>query len=254
VRIYVAGTVAVELPLVIISERDLPGSQGRTILAMLAAEHRRPLSRHQIADELWPGGLPRSWETALRAVISKLRTALAAGAAGEDLIDNAFGCYQLRCPPGFWLDLEAAAAALHAAETDLARADAAAAAVNAKVACLITSRPFLPGVSSPWVLNQRERIANLHVAARECLAEALAQTGDYAGSARSAQAAIAIDPYREALHQRLIRSRAQAGDRIGAARAFACYSHLLATELGISPTPATVAIYQQSLAIAGQIG
>jgi DNA-binding SARP family transcriptional activator len=248
VRIYVTGPVTVEAGQTIIHERDLPGSQGRTVLAMLTVEHRRPLSRDQLADELWPDRLPRSFQTALRAIVSKIRAALAAGGAGHDLIGNAFGCYQFRLPPDGWLDSESAARALHAAQTDLARGKAMTASVNAIVTCLICSRPFLAGVYSPWVCRQRVRLANLHVEARECLAEALAQTGDFADAARSAEAALMIDPYRETPHQLLIRSRALAGDRTGAARAFARYRELLGRELGIGPTPETVAIYQESLA------
>jgi len=60
---------------------------------MLAVEHRRAIARDELADELWPEQPPRSWETALRAVVSKLRTALSAsGVAADNLIANAFGC------------------------------------------------------------------------------------------------------------------------------------------------------------------
>lgn len=118
------GSLTVEVGEAVVRERDLPGSQGRTVLAMLAVEHRRPLGRDELADELWPDRLPPSWETALRAVVSKVRTSLGAAGLEPDLIGNAFGCYQLRRPRDSWLDLEAAAGALHTAETELARGDA----------------------------------------------------------------------------------------------------------------------------------
>jgi hypothetical protein len=51
------------------------------------------VAREELADELWPRELPRSWETALRAVVGKLRATLAASGIREDrLIANAFGC------------------------------------------------------------------------------------------------------------------------------------------------------------------
>jgi SARP family transcriptional regulator, regulator of embCAB operon len=247
VRIYVVGSLTVEVGEALVRERDLPGSQGRTVLAMLAVEHRRPLGREELADELWPERLPPSWETALRAVVSKVRTSLGAAGLEPDLIGNAFGCYQLRRPRDSWLDLEAAAGALHAAETELARGDAAAAATSATVTCLICSRPFLPGVYSPWVLGTRERVAGLHLRARECLAEAFAELGEFSRSAHAAETALRIDPYREPLYQRLIRSRALAGDRVGAARVFARYRDLLARELGLEPTAETVAVYREAV-------
>src|SRR5258708_10865199 len=39
----------------------------RLALAMLVVERQHPVSRDQLAGELWPDGLPRSWETALRS-------------------------------------------------------------------------------------------------------------------------------------------------------------------------------------------
>src|SRR5262249_4617917 len=113
VRICVAGSLTVEDGEAVLRERDLPGNQGRPVLAMLAVEHRHPLSRDQLADELWREGLPRSWETALRAVVSKVRAAFER-AGLRPMIESAFGCYQLHVGNGT-LDLELAADALHRA-------------------------------------------------------------------------------------------------------------------------------------------
>ena len=230
-----------------VHERALPGNQARVALAMLAVEHRHPLSRDQIADELWGDRLPPSWDTALRSVISKVRAALGAGGVPPDLITNAFGCYRLRLGGG-WLDLDAAVYALHDAERALERGDSAAAAAAATVTCLICRRPFLPGVYGPWTLRRRESIVELHATARQCLAEARADMGDYARSARAAEAALSLDPYREAAYQRLMRSRALAGDRMGAAAVFAQYGRLMRSQLGIEPTAATVAAFRESMA------
>ncbi len=249
-RFYVLGQLTIEDGDAIASERDLPGNQARVALAMLAVEHKRPLSRDQIADELWPERLPPSWQTALRAVISKLRSSLSAAGIGDDLIRNAFGCYQLRLKSA-WLDLDAAAGALHNAEADLARGNGVAAAANATVTCLICSRPFLPGRYGPWTLRQRDRINDLHLHGRQCLADARALIGDFERSARAAEIALTLDPYRDAIYQRLIRSRALAGDRIGAASVFNRYRKLIETELGIPPTPETIAAYQAAITETG---
>jgi DNA-binding SARP family transcriptional activator len=92
------------------------------VFVMLAAEHRTPLSRDQLAEEIWNGRPPLEWEVALRALISKIRSLLepVAGSRGQALIRAALGCYQLHLPDGGWVDLEAAGAAVHAAEIALA--------------------------------------------------------------------------------------------------------------------------------------
>jgi DNA-binding SARP family transcriptional activator len=195
---------------------------------------------------LWPGRLPSSWQTALRAIISKVRLSLDAAGVGPVAIQNAFGCYQLHLTDG-WLDLDRAAEAAHDADADLAHGNPARAAANATVTCIICSRPFLPGAYGPWTLHQRDRIRDLHLRARQCLAEARAAIGDFTRSAQAAELALALDPYREPTYQRLIRSRALAGDRLGAASVFLRYRRLIETELGIEPSPATVAAFQEAI-------
>ncbi len=245
-RIYVVGRVTVEHGSNAVYEGSLPGNQGRLALAMLAVEHRHPLGRDELANELWPDRLPRSWQTALRAVVSKVRASLLGVGLGPEVIGNAFGCYQLRLGDG-WLDLEAATEALHMAETRLGTGDPAGAATHATLTCLICSRPFLPGSYGEWTTRQREHISELHVEARECLAEAHAQTGDFTLSARAARKGLAIDPYRDSLYRRLIRSRALSGDRMGAASVFARYREVMIEELGVEPSPETVDVFHESV-------
>jgi hypothetical protein len=43
------------------------------VFAYLAAEHRRTVSRDELADALWPGVLPDTWAAALRGVITEVR-------------------------------------------------------------------------------------------------------------------------------------------------------------------------------------
>jgi DNA-binding SARP family transcriptional activator len=243
-RIYVTGSLAVAADGAVVREDDLPG-QARLVLAMLAVEHRRPLTRDELADELWPERLPRSWETALRAVVSKLRSALtAAGIPTEQLISSAFGCYELRLPRGAWLDLDAAADALHVAESQLERGEVESARANATVTSMICARPFLAGVYAPWTVATRVRITTLRLRAAECLAEAWAASGDSARSARAAEQALALDPFRETTVRRLISAYAALGDRAAAANAYRRCRELLARDLGVAPAPETVALFE----------
>jgi SARP family transcriptional regulator, regulator of embCAB operon len=246
VRISVTGRLTVENGGAFLQERDVPGNQGRLALTMLIVEHKHPVSRDQLAEELWPDGLPRSWETALRAVVSKVRAAI--GRAGLDprMIDSAFGCYQLRLA-GASIDFEAAVAALHTAEDQLRRGEYLAAAVSATVTCIVCRRPFLRGLYNPWTVEQRERLHDMHVTARQILAEAHAAVGDWTRSAQHAQRGVELDPYREALHQHLILARGRAGDRIGAAHVFHRYRTLMRDEFGVEPTHQTVAILDEAL-------
>src|SRR3954447_16686061 len=48
----------------------LPGRRSEGVFAFLAAEHRRSVSRAELADEGWPATLPDTWNAALRGVLS----------------------------------------------------------------------------------------------------------------------------------------------------------------------------------------
>lgn len=75
-RIYLTAPICVEGPTGTAGEARLHGPQGKLTLAMLALEHRRPVSRDELADELWPDGLPSSHEVSVKVLISKIRTLL----------------------------------------------------------------------------------------------------------------------------------------------------------------------------------
>src|ERR1051325_8620743 len=72
-RIYVIGRVEIETPGGLVGEQKFPGRQGRTLFAYLVCNRQRPVTREELANVLWPDELPAAWETALNALVSKLR-------------------------------------------------------------------------------------------------------------------------------------------------------------------------------------
>jgi integrase len=77
-RINLTSRVLVEESgTVLFDERRLMGRQGRLAFAYLVGEHLRAVSKDELAEELWLGTVPPSWERSLSALISKLRTLLA---------------------------------------------------------------------------------------------------------------------------------------------------------------------------------
>jgi len=86
-RVYLTGPLCLEAGEHLLAESALPGPQGRHLLGFLAAEHARPLSRDELASEIWPASLPAAWESSLKAIVSKVRAALSrAGLPGAELI------------------------------------------------------------------------------------------------------------------------------------------------------------------------
>jgi SARP family transcriptional regulator, regulator of embCAB operon len=246
VRIYLAGGIAVRGPNgATVGERAFAGRQGRRLFVRLAALHE-PVSTADLADDLWGPEWPARWKVALRALVSKLRTTLTRVDAAA-AVDSADGTYALRLPAGAWLDVDAAAEAVHRAETELATGDAAAAAASALIARSIASRSLLPGEEGEWLDILRARLADVRLRALECLGAAWIARGDAALAARDAAEAIRMDPFRESAHRLLIRAHLAAGDRAAAARAYEACRTLLRDELGVEPSEETVALATAAL-------
>jgi DNA-binding SARP family transcriptional activator len=245
-RVYLTGNVAVENGRVLVPERRLPGRQGRLTLAVLAWERDRAISVDELAEVVWDGAPPAAWQTALRALVSKLRGALEEAGA-DATIEHAFGCYQLRLPADAWIDVEAANAAVHEAEAVLRAEDREGAIGAALVANAIARRPFLPGDVGAWVERRREQLRQIRVRALEVRARIALATRDPVGALTDAELVVELEPYRETGHVLLMQAHVAAGN---SAQGLAVYERLrarLADELGASPSPETESAFLEIL-------
>jgi DNA-binding SARP family transcriptional activator len=245
-RVYLAGTIMLERDDVLITEDRLPGRQGRVAFAMLAAEHA-PISKDVIADELWAGEPPPSWEVALRAVMSKVRAAVGEVGLDGDALTHAFGCYHLRLPADAWIDLEAAADAVHRGETALAKDDLEGAMGWSLAANAIARRGFLPTEEGRWVAQRRAELQDIHLRALECRARVQLARRQYGAASRDAERVIGFEPFRESAHRLLMSAHAGAGNRAQALRAYERCRATLADELGTGPSAETESLYLEIL-------
>ncbi|HEX2699188.1 MAG TPA: tetratricopeptide repeat protein [Acidimicrobiales bacterium] len=244
-RIALAGRVEVEAEGGPVDTGRL-GSLGRLTLAYLVTERHRPVPRHELADVLWGEAPPRSWETALRGAVSKVRAVLAAaGLAPMEALTTSAGCYQLHLPAGTVVDVEEAAEAVERATDALASPGqpAGRAGQAAAGAAAIASRRFLPGASGSWVDRRQAELEDLRLQALEVVSDASAVAGDWAAALAAAEEAVTLEPFRESARLRVLAAHAGAGNRAEALRAYERARRLLAEELGMDPSPALQAAY-----------
>jgi DNA-binding SARP family transcriptional activator len=247
-RVYLTGKVAVEDGDLLVPERWFPGRQGRLAFAVLAWGRERAISIDELADIVWDGQPPNAWQTALRALVSKLRTAL----GGSANIEHAFGCYQLRLPADAWVDVEACGAAIHDAETAFREGEFQLAMGSALVANAIARRPFLAGDGSIWSDRRRAHLRQMRVRALEVRGHVALACGDPADAATDAEIVLDLDPYRESSYALLMQAYVAAGNP---AHALAAYEQLrtrLAENLGTQPSAATEAVFLDVLAAPGR--
>ena len=170
------------------SPAAFPGRRSELVFAYLAAEHRRDVSRDELADALWPQELPGAWAAALRGVVSEVRRVIAAGGldAGE-LLERSGGGYRLRLPADAVLDLDDARAAVATAR---ARVDdePAVAARAADHAAELARLPFLPRHEGDWVDGVRRELDGILVEALELSARPRARGRSARGRGRRGEA------------------------------------------------------------------
>ena len=195
-----------------------------------------------LADTLWPDSLPTSWDSALKSLVSKLRSLLVEAGVDDEPIVGAAGCYQLRLPVDAWVDLEACATAVDYAEGALRRGDLDLACSNGTFATTIARRPFLAGEDAPWIDTVRSDLRSWHVRALDVLAQAWIGRGNATLAVALAADAVALEPFREPGYRVLMRAQALAGNRAEALRTYDRCAQLFADELGVEPDPETIAL------------
>lgn len=247
-RVYLTGRVFLEHGDLRLDQSSLPGRQGRAALVYLVLGRTRPIPRDELVEAVWPAQAPPSADTALSAVVSKLRSALTTlGVDGTATLTSNSGCYELRLPPGTAVDLETAVNRLDRAEGALRSGDPDAAWSEATVAAAILRRPLLPGDDAPWVVTRRRELNHHLVRAYDCLVDVWLARGDTTLAVAMAREALALAPFRESGYRRLMRAHAAAGDRAEALRIYAQCQTLLREELGVDPSSETEAVFRTLL-------
>jgi SARP family transcriptional regulator, regulator of embCAB operon len=243
-KVFLAGRVAAESAGGMIEERLFPGRQGRLLFAYLVTAQGRPVPRDELADVLWEGAPPATWEKALTVLASKLRGPL--GAHGGSLT-AASGCYLLELPTGSWVDVAAAEDAADEAVAALAAGHVEEAKRAAATAESLTQGSFLPGDEGGWVEAKRRELAGVRARALAALADACLRSGEVEESVRWAAQAVEVEPFRESGYRRLMEAHVAAGNRAEALRVYERCRHFLAEELGAYPSPETEALYRRLL-------
>jgi len=242
VRIQLCGTLAVEIDSRRI-EHGLPGRQGRLLLAYMVVHRLRAIRRDELIDALWPRTAPAAADTALRALISKLRRMLP-----ENMLDGRAEL-RLRLPPDAFVDLEHAREAIHRAESALAQGQWHRAWGASQGPLFTARRGFLPDEDAEWIRDVRHELDALYLRALECYAQACLGVGgtELAAAERSGRELTRLAPYRESGHRHLMRALAREGNTAEALRAYEQLRTLLRDDLGIAPCTETLQLHADLL-------
>jgi DNA-binding SARP family transcriptional activator len=238
-RIHLCGRLTAEIAGRHV-ESQLPGRQGRLLFVYLVLHRRRPIVRDELARSLWEDEPPAASDSALSALLSKLRRHLPLDGRTE---------LRLVLPDDAWIDVEAVGDALHRAESAAARRDWAAAWGPARVVQHIAARELLPSEDAAWLDEHRRHLREAYERGLELAAESSFEIGDTEldTAERAARTLVEVAPYRESGYRWLMSILERRGNRAEALRVYDELRRLLRDELGTSPAPVTQELHRSLL-------
>lgn len=196
--------------------------------------------REYLAELFWGRSSPARQRSALNSAIFRIRKHLA-GVDGVDLVCNG-PVVVLRIAPTVPVDARDFTRIVHSVSIEdpmsQARADELHKTLNA------CSAPFMDGVSSDWVLTERERLFNLQIRGLTILMHWLGQEGRYEDALEVGRSLLAADPARESAQCEVMWLYVLNGQRAQALRQYQECSAWLEEELDIEPMPETRALYE----------
>ena len=258
-RVYLLGPPKVEW-----AGRALtiPRRQVRALLYCLAARPQ-PVPREHLCFLFWPDSPESSSRRNLSHLLTHLRGVLPSPEALLTLSDHVGLDFHR-----VWSDVVAfdrLCTTLELQPSDAARRNAARHGPGERLrtprrvealqqAVDLYRGPFLAGFSLPtnpefetWITREQRARENLYLKALADLIEEHTARDECDAAIPCAQRYLMTDDLAEDVHRRLISLYAAAGDRSAALRQFERCAAALERELGVSPLPATRAVYQAVL-------
>lgn len=233
-------------PLVIENDQKRLGKlprKARALMAYLAAQTGRPISRERLSDLLWPYQGSEQARHSLRNCLLELRKALA---------ENA----------GRYLVAEFANCRLQEVDTDINRFEqlsrsqdrtellTAAELYRGEFLAdfVIDSEPF-----QEWLASERDRTLDLICGVLQRLTALQEAAGEHEAAIRSARRLASLDQLSEIGQRALIRAYARAGRRPEALRQYRTCAEILKRELGVAPDAETQALANEIARAGGTV-
>jgi len=230
-RIYALGDPRVELDG---QSVQWPVTQSRDLFFCLL-QHSSGLHKERIGEIFWPDHAPQKMDGIFRSTMYRLRRTLA-----RQVILFEDDLYRFNPSVGHWLDVEAFEALLDGAKPPVPRAKT----IDLLEEALTLYRgDYLQGIYADWSTLERERLRSRYLVALETLAELHAPGTNPRRAIELYQRLLSLDPYREAVHRKVMRCYQRMGDRAAAIRQYQACVEILRDDLGLSPAKETEEAY-----------
>lgn len=234
-------------------------TKAAALLAYLAVEADHLHTRERLIALLWPSLTLKSARTNLRQVLYQLRTAIPQvtarnGTENVPLLISDYHTVQLNPDADMTTDVttfeQNIARVQRHSHSDIA--DCEPCSDSLTIATELFQGAFLSNLHvadsntfEDWVLARREGLQRQLLDALQMLGQIYLAQGRIAEAEKVARRQLALDNLREDGHRQLIEAVARSGRRNQALAHYDALRQLLWDELGVSPTPATLALLGQ---------
>ena len=234
--------------------RGFESSRVRALLAYLAVENNHPHSRDSLAGLFWPESPDQTARKNLRQALSNLRKAIADQDAEPPYLQITRESAQFRPNSKHYLDVADFRDLIDTVDGHQHRRleSCRYCAEKMKQGLNLYKGEFLQGfflddsvAFQDWMLLKREGYHRQVVQSLTVLTQFYEQRGRNELAQQCAYLQVELDPWREAGHQHLMRLLALEGERSAALKQYETCRDLLASELGVEPSPETTQLYEQ---------
>jgi DNA-binding SARP family transcriptional activator len=195
--------------------------------------------REYLADLFWRRSSAERQRSALNSAIWRIRRQLR-DVTGLDLVCDGAAAV-LHIDASVPVDASELTGVVHSIVPGEAMTEATADRLRAALeAC---AAPFMDGVTSEWVLSERERLFNVQIRGLTLLMHWLGQHRKYEDALEVGRWLLAADPARESAQCEVMWLYVLNGQRAQAIRQYQCFRDWLQRELDIDPMPETKALY-----------
>ena len=223
-----------------------PSGKGKAIFKYLVTHRELPAAKEVLMELFWPEADPDAARNNLNVAIYGLRQALRS--ASPDLSHVLFqnDAYLLNPELNVWVDVEEFQDRYRLAHRLEQEGDLHAAVREYIAAEALYQLEFLAEDRyDDWVSSRRLQLQTTYLSLLERLSRFHFETDDYPACITVCHKMLAIDSCREDAHQLLMLCYERQGQRYLALRQYHLCVQCLKEELDVSPTPDTIALYDQ---------
>ncbi|MEM7029448.1 MAG: BTAD domain-containing putative transcriptional regulator [Chloroflexota bacterium] len=228
--------------------------KGRALLVYLAVERAHVHPRASLAGLLWPDETDQKARLNLSRTLSDLRKTMGDQVAEPPFFTITSQTLALNPKGSYWADVVAfenhlAAVQGHAHKHAYTCPDCLP---HLTAAIDLYRGPFLQDFFVPetdlfeqWLLTKREELEQQALHALRLLGQSHELKGEYDDAQTYARRCLEFVPWQEEAHQLLMRALTLSGQRSAALAQYDSCVVLLDDELGVDPSPETMALYEQ---------